>query len=263
MNDLMIFKNANFGEVRVAEVNGEPYFCAMDITNALGYTDGRKAVITYCKSDGVSKRNGTDRLGRSQQYTYINERNLYALIMHSKLESAERFQDWVYEEVLPSIRKHQAYLTPDKIDEIASNPDLLIKLATNLKEERVKRAELEQQSQAQQQLLIEQQPKVDFANAILASKSSILIGELAKIITQNGYTIGQNRLFKWLRDNGYLCKGGDNYNLPTQRFVEQGLFEVKVSTHSENEVLKQSSTTKVTPYGIEYFIRKFNKLKVA
>lgn len=262
MNDLMIFKNANFGEVRVAEVNGEPYFCAMDITNALGYKNGRDALVKHCSSKGVVKCDTLTK-GGSQSLSFINERNLYALIMHSKLESAERFQDWVYEEVLPSIRKHQAYITPDKIDEIASNPDLLIKLATNLKEERAKRAELEQQSQAQQQLLIEQQPKVDFANAILASKSSILIGELAKIITQNGYTIGQNRLFKWLRDNGYLCKGGDNYNLPTQRYVEQGLFEVKVSTHSENEVLKQSSTTKVTPYGIEYFIRKFNKLKVA
>ena len=190
--------------------------------------------------------------------TIINESGLYSLILSSKLESAKRFKRWVTSEVIPSIQKHGAYLTPKKIEEALLNPDTIIQLATTLKQEREGRMRLERESEQQKQQLREQEPAVLFAKSVEASHTSILVGELAKLLRQNGVEIGQMRLFKWLRENGYLIKRGSDYNMPTQRSMEMGLFEIKERTINDasgtNKIVR---TTKITGKGQTFFINKF------
>ena len=205
-----------------------------------------------------------DKLGRMQQANFVNEDGLYDVILDSRKPEAKAFRKWVTSEVLPSIRKHGAYMSDKVIERTLTDPDYLIQLATTLKDERRARFEAEQRAASlrieneQKAAKIEQdKPKVVFADAIVGSQSTVLIGQLAKIITQNGYKIGQNRLFQWLRDNHYLGSYGNYYNIPYQAYVEMGLFEVKYTTHSENERLVTSATTKVTGKGQQYFINKF------
>ena len=196
-----------------------------------------------------------DTLGGKQKLTIINESGLYSLILSSKLPTAKKFKRWVTSEVLPAIRKHGLYATPQAIEAILNDPDTMIKTLQALKKEREEKQKLQQQ--------IEQdKPKVLFADAVSTSKSSILVGELAKILRQNGIDIGQNRLFKWLRDNGYLIKRkGTDYNMPTQYSMNLGLFEVKETTitHSDGHI-SISKTPKVTGKGQIYFINKFKKI---
>jgi anti-repressor protein len=184
--------------------------------------------------------------------TIINESGLYSLVLSSKLSTAKKFKRWVTSEVIPSIRKHGAYMTPDKLEEVLLKPDTLIQLAQNLKTEQEKRRALEVKVE-------EQKPKVLFAESVEAAKTSILIGELAKLLKQNGINIGQNRLFEWLRNNGYLIKRqGSDYNMPTQRAMEMGLFEIKETTitHSDGHI-HVSKTPKVTGKGQVYFVNLF------
>ena len=184
--------------------------------------------------------------------TVINESGLYSLILSSKLPNAKKFKHWVTSEVLPSIRKHGAYMTPETLEQALTSPDFLIKLATELKTEKEKRQALEVQAE-------ENKPKVLFADAVSVSNTSILVGDLAKIIKQNGVNIGANRLFAWLRDNGYLIKRkGNDYNMPTQYSMDLKLFEVKetVITHSDGHT-SISKTPKVTGKGQQYFVNKF------
>jgi len=259
-NQLQIFKNEEFGEIRIVEVNGKPYAVGVDIARVLEYSNPSKAVIQHCK--GITKL-GIPSEGGIQETNVIPEGDIYRLIVKAADQSknprikakAERFERWIFDEVLPSIRKHGAYLTLEKIEEVLMNPDTIIQLATQLKEERQKRLEAEKQIE-------EQKPKVLFANAVMASKTSILVGELAKILRQNGIDIGQNRLFKWLRDNGYLIKrSGTDYNMPTQYSMDLGLFEVKETTitHSDGHI-SISKTPKVTGKGQLYFINKFKEM---
>lgn len=215
MNRLKVFENSEFGEIRTVEVNGKPYFVASNVAKALGYSNQRDAIARHCK--GVVKRD-THTSGGAQSMSYIPERDLYRLITHSKLESAERFESWVFDEVLPSIRRHGVYA----VDELLNDPDMTIKAFTALKEEREKNRQLQADNNRMK-------PKEIFADAVAASQTSILIGELAKFICQNGYQIGQNRLFEYLRQNGYLMQVGSSRNLPQQRYVEQGVFEIKES----------------------------------
>lgn len=186
--------------------------------------------------------------------TIINESGLYSLILSSKLPTAKRFKRWVTSEVLPAIRKHGAYLTEQKVEEILTNPDTIIKLATQLKEEREARKQAEQ-------LIEAQKPKVIFAEAVSASKTSILVGELAKILRGNGIPIGQRRFFQWLRENGYLIKRkGTDYNMPTQRSMELGLFEIKEGSYVNGDGVNViTKTPKLTGKGQNYFINKFLK----
>ena len=177
--------------------------------------------------------------------------------MRSNLPDAEKFQDWVCDEVLPSIRKHGAYMTQSVIERTLTDPDYLIRLATALKEERQQRIIAEKKAEQEAEVNKANAPKVLFANAVVGSKSTCLIGELAKILTQNGYPIGQNRLFKWLRENGYLGTKGEYYNIPLQEYQEMGLFEIKTTVHDENGVMVTKRTTKVTGKGQQYFINKF------
>jgi anti-repressor protein len=259
-NQLQIFKNNEFGEIRMIEVDGRPYAVGVDIARALEYSNPSKAVIQHCK--GITKL-GIPSEGGIQETNVIPEGDIYRLIVKAADQSknpkikakAERFERWIFDEVLPSIRKHGAYMTDEVIEKVLTDPDTIIKLATQLKEERQKRLEAEKQIE-------EQKPKVLFANAVMASKTSILVGELAKILRQNGIDIGQNRLFKWLRDNGYLIKrSGTDYNMPTQYSMDLGLFEVKETTitHSDGHI-SISKTPKVTGKGQLYFINKFKEM---
>lgn len=255
MSMIKIFSNPQFGEIRTAlnEAN-EPLFCASDVASALGYKNPAKAVIDHCK--GVTNLE-TPTNGGVQQVKFIKEADVYRLVMKSKAPNAEPFQDWVCGEVLPSIRKHGAYMTQSVIERTLTDPDYLIQLATALKKERQQRILAEKKAESEAEINKENAPKVLFADAVVGSKSTCLIGELAKIISQNGYPIGQNRLFKWLRDKGYLGKHGERYNIPNQQYVEMGLFELKKNVHSENGVIKTTITPKVTGRGQSYFINKF------
>ena len=249
MTDLQIFKNPEFGEIRTLEENGKILFCAADIAKALGYANPNKAVNDHCRA--ITKRS-TPISGKMQGINFIPEGDVYRLITHSKLSAAEKFEKWVFDEVLPTIHKHGAYMTPDKLEEVLLKPDTLIQLAQNLKAEQEKRRALEVKME-------EQKPKVLFAESVEAAKTSILIGELAKLLKQNGINIGQNRLFEWLRQNGYLIRRqGSDYNMPTQRAMEMGLFEIKETTitHSDGHI-HVSKTPKVTGKGQVYFVNLF------
>lgn len=254
MNELTIFSNPQFGEFRTAGNADEPLFCLADVCKVLELrvspTKDRLNPKGVIQIDTLTP-------GGVQQMYFINEQNLYKLIMRSDKPKAEPFQDWVCGEVLPSIRKHGAYMTEQTIEKALTSPDFLIQLATQLKEEKEKRIAAEQESKAKQLVIDEQQPKVVFADAVVGSKSSCLIGELAKILTQNGYKIGQNRLFEWLRKNHYLGSRGEYYNIPCQQYIDAGIFELKKTTHSENGVMKSTVTPKVTGKGQQYFINKF------
>lgn len=204
-------------------------------------------------TDGVSKTTNQYGITTEQEVTltFINEQNLYKVIMRSDKPQAEPFQDWVCGEVLPSIRKHGAYMTNDTLEKALASPDFLIQLATNLKEEQQKRIEAERK-------VTEAAPAVAFTKAVQSANSSCLIGELAKLIAQNGYSIGEKRLFAWMRDNGYLGKHGERYNIPNQQYVEQGLFELKKGVRSgDNGVLHTTITPKVTGKGQVYLVNKF------
>lgn len=251
MTDLQIFKNPEFGEIRTIEKNGEPWFVGKDVAAALGYEKPTDAVRKHVDVEdrGISKM---ETPSGAQETTIINESGLYSLVLSSKLPTAKKFKRWITSEVIPSIRKHGAYMTPDKLEEVLLKPDTLIQLAQNLKAEQEKRRALEVKME-------EQKPKVLFAESVEAAKTSILIGELAKLLKQNGINIGQNRLFEWLRNNGYLIRRqGSDYNMPTQRAMEMGLFEIKETTitHSDGHI-HVSKPPKVTGKGQVYFVNLF------
>ncbi len=243
MNELQIFKNAEFGQIRTVEINGQPYFMASDVARALGYTNPSRSAKDHCKN--LIKRCTTDSVGREQESLFIPESDIYRLIIKSKLPSAERFEKWLMEEVLPSIRKTGGYISGQ---ETMTDAELMAKALL------VANKQIEQRNKQ----IEEMQPKAIFADAVSASKTSILIGDLAKIICQNGIQIGQKRLFEWLRQNGYLIKSGSSKNMPMQRYVEQGLFEVKESNVCNPDgSVRVTKTTKITGKGQLYFINKF------
>ena len=247
MNQLKVFENQEFGKVRTEEINGEGWLVGKDVAEILGYKDTSDALQKHVDDEDKMSRQIADPLGRLQNTYVINESGLYSLVLGSKLEGAKKFKKWVTSEVLPSIRKHGMYAT----DELLANPDFAIKVFEELKNEREEKKKL-------QQTLESQKPKVLFAESVETSKSSILVGDLAKLIKQNGHDIGQNRLFDWLRDNGYLIKGGESKNMPTQMAMELGLFEVKErAIDNPDGSVRVTRTTKVTGKGQIYFINKF------
>ena len=246
-NEIQIFKSEQFGEIRTAGTVDEPMFCAADICRALGYTNGPKAVKDHCDEGDITKRY-TPTTSGDQLMTFINESGMYALIFGSKLSTAKQFKKWVTSEVLPTIRKTGSY----NIQQM-SRKELAMMI---VKAEEEKEALMLENKRKDDQLE-EQKPKVVFADAIVGSQSSCLIGELAKILTQNGYEIGQNRLFAWLRANHYLGTVGEYYNIPCQKYLEMGLFELKKNVHSQNGQMVTTITPKVTGKGQQYFINKF------
>lgn len=252
MSEIQIFKNPEFGAIRTIEENGKVIFCGKDIAGALGYEQPHKAVERHCRYGMKYTVPHPQSKDKTIEMIFIPEGDVYRLITHSKLPAAERFEKWVFDEVLPSIRKHGAYITTEKMEEIMNDPDSWIKVLTALKAEREEKERLQVQVK-------EDKPKVVFANAVSVSDGTILIGELAKILKGNGFDIGQNRLFERLRQEGFLIKRkGTDYNAPTQMAMELGLFKVKETaiTHSDGHVTI-SKTTKVTGKGQQYFINRY------
>lgn len=256
MNDIQIFNNEQFGEVRIAmNESNEPMFCLADVCTILGLRQGD---VRQRLDDGVvSTQPIIDSLGREQQANFVNEDGLYDTILDSRKPEAKAFRKWVTGEILPSIRKHGVYATPETIDTMISDPDNAIKVFTALKQERQQRRLAESKAQLLEQITKEQAPKVLFANAIVASESSILIGRLAIVLKQSGVDIGQNRLFNWMREHEYLCKSGERYNQPTQAAMDMGIFEVSYNTVVRPDKSIQTITTKVTGKGQVYFVNKF------
>lgn len=203
---------------------------------------------TYARWERVQEYLHSPQVGKGD---YITEPQFYELAIKANNQTARSFQHWVTNEVLPSIRKHGAYMTPQTIEKALLNPDTIINLATQLKEEQQKRKQLQEENEVMK-------PKAIFADAVTTSHTSILVGQLAKILRQNGIDTGQNRLFKWMRNNGYLGKRGSNRNVPTQYAMELGLFKTKETavTHADGHTTVQI-TTKVTGKGQQYFIQKF------
>lgn len=248
MNDLQIFESPQFGQIRAVEKIGEPWFVAADVCRALEHSNVSMA-LDRLDDDEKAKLN----LGLSGGATNcVNEPGLYALVLGSRKPEAKAFKRWVTHEVIPSIRKHGAYMTRATLEDIIADPSTTIKLLTALKDEQEQRKTLEAQAEANR-------PKVLFADAVTAAHTSILVGELAKVLKQNGVDIGQNRLFRQLRHEGYLIRRhGTDYNMPTQKAMELGLFEIKETaiTHADGHVTV-SKTPKVTGKGQQYFINRF------
>lgn len=250
MNNLKIFYNPEFGNIRVLTIKNESYFVGKDVAFLLGYSNTRDALRKHVDDEdkGVAK---CDTPSGTQEMTVINESGLYSLILSSKLPKAKQFKHWVTGEVLPTIRKHGGYLTQEKMEEALLNPDVLIKLATQLKSEREARKQAESLNE-------QNKPKVLFADSVSVADDAILIGALAKLIKQNGVDIGQNRLFQRLRDMGYLIKSGQDKNMPTQRAMNMKLFRVKERTVGNPDgSVRTTRTTLVTGKGQIYFINLF------
>ena len=240
--EIQVFKNDRFGEVRTMVINDEPWFVGKDVASVLGYVFPRRALYNHVdeedKTTVLIQHPGSNYKSKTM---FINESGLYSLILSSKLPQAKEFKRWVTNEVLPQIRKTGGYIP---LNDCEDGADIMARALM-----------IAQRTIEQKDALLEmQKPKVRFAEAVTGSDGSILIGELAKLITQNGYEIGRTRLFDWLRRNGYLFK---NSTEPIQKWVEKGIFETKVSIihthHGEHEVL----TTKVTGKGQRYFIDVF------
>ena len=243
MNELKVFENAQFGQVRTVMQNGEPWFVAADVCKALEIANSRDA-LSRLDSDEKSVAS-TDTPGGRQCMTVINEPGLYSLVLGSRKPEAKAFKRWITHEVIPSIRKSGGYIAGQ---ESMTDAELLSKALLVAK----------RQIDARDKQIADMQPKALFADAVSASSSSILIGELAKLLRQNGKDIGQNRLFQWLREQGYLCSKGAAYNCPTQRSMDMGLFEIKETavTHSDGHVTI-NRTPKVTGKGQVYFVDRF------
>lgn len=252
MNELKIFENPDFGIVRTVTINGEPWLVGKDVAEALGYSNTRDALDRHVATEDKNIVANPDGKRGNPNMTIINESGLYSLVMSSKLPTARRYKHWVTSEVLPSIRKHGLYATAETAERLLSDPDFVIRLFTEIKAEKEMRQQLEAEAAANA-------PKVLFADSVEASKTSILVFDLAKLIRQNGVDIGGKRLFAWMRDNGYLVRRkGADYNMPTQKAMELGLFEVKETaiTHADGHI-SVNRTPKVTGRGQVYFINKF------
>lgn len=253
MNEITTFVNPNFGEVRTLEINGEIWFVGKDIAEILGYSNTRDALAKHVDTedkDTVVIHDGS----QSRNVIAINESGLYSLILSNKLPSAKEFKHWVTSEILPSVRRHGAFMTTETLEQVLTLPDFLIRLVTELKNEKEKNDILARK-------IYEDKPKVIFANAVNASSTAILIGELAKILKQNGVlNMGQNRLFTYLRNHGYLIKiNRTDFNMPTQKSMEMGLFEIRehVVKRSDGIISIISKTVRVTGKGQIYFVNLF------
>ena len=243
MNELQVFNNAMFGNVRIILQNEEPWFVAKDVTNILGYQNSSKAIIDHVDFDDKLNNETLSSLGQRGGWL-INESGLYSLILSSKLPNAKQFKRWVTSDVLPSLRKYGSY----SMDIPKTLPDALKAYASEIEAHNKTKA-----------LVEAQRPKVLFADAVSTSDTDILVGDLAKLLNQNGYAVGQNRLFEQLRNEGFLIsRKGNSYNMPTQKAMEMGLFRIKETaiTHSDGRV-SLNKTPKVTGKGQQYFINRF------
>lgn len=251
MTNLKTFNNPEFGSIRTTEVNGTPYFVGKDVAEILGYSDLNKAISMHVDDEDKKLNDKTSPSFGQRGATLINESGLYSLILSSKLPNAKKFKRWVTSEVLPTIRKTGGYV---------NNEDLFVNTYLPNADESTKQmfgATLKELRKLNEKVEADK-PKVLFADAVTTAKTSILIGDLAKLLKQNGIETGQKRLFDWLRTNGYLIKGGSSKNMPTQKGMELGLFEVKETTiNNPDGSIRVTKTTKVTGKGQAYFINRF------
>lgn len=248
-NNLQVFSNDQFGEVRTAVVDGNPMFCGSDVARALGYKDTVNALKSHCTEDGVAFYHLTDSLGREQKTKFVSEGNVYRLITHSKLPSAEKFERWVFDEVLPDIRKHGMYMSYEQIEQMLVNPDTLITALTAYKQEK----ELRMKAEAR---IEEQKPLVEFAETVCKSADAILVRDMAKLMCQQHITIGEKRLFKLLRDRGVLMID----NAPYQTYIDRGYFQVREGSYNTpygTTIL--TKTTLVTPKGQVWLVGKVSE----
>lgn len=260
MNELKVFENSQFGKLNIMIIDGKEYFPATDCARTLGYAQPDKAIRDHCRYPLKRTVPHPQSVDKTIEMNFIPEGDLYRLIARSKLPAAEQFERWVFDEVLPSIRKHGGYLTPEKVEEALLNPDVMIKLLTNLKEERAARIAAEEKTVALEEKVEADAPKVQFANSVTASKQSILVGELAKLLRQNGAPFGQNRLFEKMRMDGFLHQTGSQKNMPTQKAMDMGLFEVQERTiNNPDGSIRLTRTPKVTGKGQVYFINRYLK----
>ena len=254
MNELKVFKHSECGALRGVEIDGESWLVGKDVAERLGYSNASKAVMVHVDDEDKKFEMlpvSDSQIGNLVKTALINESGLYSLVLGSKLPNAKKFKRWVTSEVLPAIRKHGGYLTAEKVEEALLNPDVLIRLATELKDEREARRALESK-------VAKDAPKVMFAQAVEQAENSILVGDLAKLIKQNGTDIGQKRLFERLRAEGYLGTRGDNYNMPTQRAMEMQLFRISERTiNNPDGSVRLTRTVKVTGKGQVYFINRY------
>lgn len=258
MNELKIINNPMFGEIRLFPEPDKPLFCGVDVARPLGYKNIPDALARHCK--GIVKRD-TLTNGGVQKVIFITEGDVYRLIAHSKLPAAEQFERWIFDEVLPSIRKHGAYMTPQTLDRIISDPDFGIRLLTELKSEREQKAALQAENAALTETnaaltaqIEADAPRVMWAKAAEGSKDGMLIREFCKFLRQSGVEIGEKRMFADLRKRGWLIKCGRDMNKPTQRAMDMGLFTVKeTAIVKPNGDTKTATTPMLTEKGKQYF----------
>ena len=256
-NVLTVFTNPEFGSVRTVELDGEPWLVGKDVAEALGYTNPQKAIRDHVDEEDRTVNESFTVNGTP--ITLINESGLYSLVLSSKLPGAKKFRRWVTSEVLPSIRRHGAYMTPDTLRQAMADPELLYRLVTGLRDEHAARLAAEADCQALAEENEAARPKARFADAVADSDRCILVGDLAKLLKQNGLDIGAKRLFARLREEGYLIRrDGADYNMPTQKAMELGLFRVKETSivHADGRVTV-SKTPKVTGKGQVYFVNRY------
>lgn len=249
MNELTIFNNDHFGQLRTVMINNQPWFVAADVCRALEIDDTGRAVgrLDPDESTRIEIAHPQNPL-KTLEVLAVSEPGLYSLVLGSRKPEARMFKRWITHDVIPAIRSHGGYLTPELTERVLTDPDTIIRLATDLKQERSARIEAERR-------IAKDAPKVLFADAVSQASNEILVGELAKMIRQNGHEIGQNRLYEQLRKDGYIMK---NSTIPTQRAMELQLFRIiERSVIQPNGTTRVTQTTKVTGKGQVYFINKY------
>ena len=269
MDNLKVFENDEFGQLSVIVKNNKEYIEAIEVATILGYSNPRDAINRHCDKDGVvfsdvgvvtGFRKDNSQAFQVVTKKFIDEGNLYRLIIKSKLPSAKRFEKWIMDEVLPSLRKHGAYMSEEVINKTLDDPDFIIEMATKLKYEREQRRLLQEKAEHLEASITIDKPYTNFGKSIATSSDAITIGQFAKVLNNNNINIGRNRLFSILRDNGYLIKCGKDKNMPKQVYVKQGLFQVseQIVKTVEGELL--TATTLITGKGQMYFLDLLSNL---
>ena len=271
MNNLRVFSNEEFGDINVILINNKEYFEAISVAKSLGYSNPRDAIRRHCEIEGVvfhdvgvvtgTRYDGSELLQKVSK-KFIDEGNVYRLIIKSKLPGARRFEKWVMNEVLPTIRQNGVYMNDSVIEQTLNNPDFIIQMATKLKEERDQKLREMKRADRLEEIIALDEPYTDFGKKIEKSNGAITIGEFAKLLNNANLDIGRNRLYSWFRDNGYFIKLGKERNIPKQVYISQGLFEVceRIIHTRGKEII--STTTLITGKGQLYFTgRIFNMVK--
>ena len=255
--EIKIFESPEFGRIRtVGDEKCEPWFIGKDVATVLGYSNVRDALLKHVDKEDKGVAN-CDSLGGRQKMTVINESGLYSLILSSKLPRAREFKRWVTSEVLPQIRKTRGYIPLAAEDDEKTILAKAVRILNRTLEEKDELLERKEGLLRQREGLLEaQRPKVEFADAVTTGDGCILISELAKLLTRNGYPTGRTRLFAWLRNNGYIFKRSTE---PIQKWVEEGIFATSVTMIKTHHGSEERVTTKVTGKGQEYFLRKLIK----